>query len=334
MVAFRPLKPRRILMFYPRRIGDWVVTTPFLRGLRAKFPEAEITAVASAKSAAVMPLIPFIDYFHILGRPEKIGQNLKLLGFLLFSGKRDLYIDLDPNPAFSRGGWIFSFLTRARVKGAFARSGNEAFQIRVPFAEGECTMLERYARLAKALDISYEARPELKAFKADMEMAHEKIGSLGLSGRPKIMIHPGDLKRESGVRWPLEKFADLSRHLMAHGAALFFLAGPNEKDSVQEFVRQIGLDVSCVIGPRPLREAAAFMLEMDLFVSSLNGASHVAAALGVSTFSFYMGYDWRVWRIAGERHFGLVGEENNCRVIAVDEAYESIKKIIGSASLK
>ena len=328
-----PRHPRRILMFYPRRIGDWVVTTPFLRGLREKFPEAEIVAVASAKSAAVMPLIPFIDRFHVLGRPENIGQNLKLLKFLFTSGTWDLYIDLDPNPAFSRGGWIFARLIRAGIRAAFERTGNEKFQIRAHFPEGECLMLERYQRLAREMDIPYQVRPELRVFSEDEKMAEREIQNLNLA-RPRILIHPGDLKRESGVRWPMEKFVDLGKSLRSENFSLFFLAGPGERPWVENLAAQIGIGPSCVIGPRPLKEAAAFMRQADLFVSSLNGSSHVAAALGVSTLSLYMGYDWKVWRIPGDRHFGLVGEERNCRAITVEQVYASIKKITERISSK
>jgi ADP-heptose:LPS heptosyltransferase len=333
MGVFSLDRPRRILMFYPRRIGDWVVTTPFLRGLRQKFPEAEIVAVASAKSAAVMPLIPFIDRFHVLGRPENIGQNFGLLKFLLTSGTWDLYIDLDPNPAFSRGGWIFSFLTRAGIKAGFARAGNEGFEIRAHFPEGECPMLERYAIFARAMDIPYQARTELRAFPEDEKMAEREIESLNLA-RPRILIHPGDLKRESGVRWQMEKFADLGKRLRSENCSLFFLAGPGERPWVQNLAAQIGIGPSYVIGPRPLKEAAAFMRQADLFVSSLNGSSHVAAALGVPTLSLYMGYDWKIWRITGDRHFGLVGDERNCRAIAAEQVYASIKKITDRASLE
>ncbi len=328
-----PPHSRRILMFYPRRIGDWVVTTPFLRGLRQKFPEAEIVAVASAKSAAVMPLIPFIDRFLILGRPENVGQNLKLLKFLLTSDRWDLYIDLDPNPAFSRGGWIFSCLTRSESKAAFERMGNENFQVRAHLPKGGGPMLERYERLSRAMDIPYQPRPELRAFPEDEKMAAREMESLNL-GRPRILIHPGDLKREEGLRWPREKFVQLGKRLVAEKIPLFFLAGPGERETVESLTTEIGLSSSLVIGPRPLKEAAAFIRQADLFVSSLNGSSHVAAALGVPTFSFYMGYDWEVWQIPGENHWGLVGGERDCRSITVEETYEAIKKIIKSASLK
>jgi ADP-heptose:LPS heptosyltransferase len=324
MGVFSLDRPRRILMFYPRRIGDWVVTTPFLRGLRQKFPEAEIVAVSSAKSAAVMPLIPFIDHFHVLGRPENIGQNFGLLKFLLTSGTWDIYIDLDPNPAFSRGGWILARLIHAKKRMGFARFGAENFDYKLPSPSIDEPMLSRYQRMAKFLDLPYEFRPELRAFPEDEKIAEREIESLNLV-RPRILIHPGDLKRESGARWPMEKFADLGKRLRSDNFSLFFLAGPGERPWVQNLAAQIGVGPSYVIGPRPLKEAAAFMRQADLFVSSLNGASHVAGALRIPTFSFCTGSAWEVWRIPGEKNSGLFGDWHDCHSISVERAYEEIK---------
>ncbi len=323
-------KPRRILIFYPRRIGDWVVTTPFLRGLRQKFPEAEIVAVCSAKSAAVMPLIPFMNSFHVLGRPEDIGQNLRLLKFLLTSGTWDLYIDLDPNPAFSRGGWIFSHLISARYKGGFLRKKNESFQIRVPTPDKDEPMLSRYQRMADFLGLPYEMRTELKINSEDLDFVRSEIADLEnqFSKGKKVLIHPGDLKRESGARWPREKFVELGKRLKEDGSILFLLAGPGEKNFIESLARDMGLDLSCMVGPRPLGEAAAFMLQMDLFISSVDGASHVAGALGVCTFSIYTGSAWRVWRIPGERDLGLAGDWHDCRGVEVEQAYQAVKSIL------
>ncbi len=330
MKEFWTEKPRRILMFYPRRIGDWVATTPFLRGLRQKFPEAEIVAVCSAKSAAVLPLIPFINSFHILGRPENLGQNLRLLKFLLSSGTWDLYIDLDTNPAFSRGGWIFSHLISARYKVGFLRKKNESFQFRVPTPDKDEPMLSRYQRMADSLGLPYEMRTELKINPADIELAQSEIAHREnqFGKAKKILIHPGDLKRESGARWPRDKFVELGKRLKKDGFILFFLAGPGEKEFVESLARDMDVSSSLIIGPRPLREAAAFILQMDLFVSSVDGASHIAGALGVRTFSIYTGSAWRVWRIPGERDFGLAGDWHDCRGIEVERAYQAIKSLL------
>lgn len=318
------IQARRIFLFYPRRIGDWVVLTPFLRSLRWKFPKAEITAVASFRSAAVMPLISFCDRFRILGRPQDIGQNLRLLSFLLTAKPWDLLIDLDPNPAFSRTGWVACRLARARARMSFARPKTGSFEYLVSPPITNEPMLSRYGRMAEFLGAPYDPHPALFVPQSEIESAEREMNSPGFSARPRILIHPGDLKREQGIRWPRENFITLGKRLKTLGMNLFFLAGPGEKESVISLANEIGLDSRVVIGPRPLIEAAAFMRQADLFVSSLNGTSHVAAAVGVPTFSFYTGYDWQVWRIPGEKHTGLVGDWTDCRSISIDQAHDSI----------
>jgi ADP-heptose:LPS heptosyltransferase len=324
---------RRILVFYPRRIGDWVVLTPFLRSLRWKFPQAEITAVASFRSAAVLPLISFCDHFHVLGPPQDL-KNLRLLRFFLMAEPWDLLIDLDPNPAFSRTGWTALRLTRARARMSFARPGTKSFAYLVSPPVPNEAMLARYGRMAEFLGAPYDPSPELRVPQSEIESAGREMHSLGLNDHPRVLIHPGDLKREQGIRWPRKKFAVLGRKLNAAGVRFFFLAGPGERESVARLAQDMGINSPIIIGPRPLVQAAAFMRHADLFLSSLTGTSHVAAALGVPTFSFYTGYDWQVWRIHGKIHRGLIGEWEDCRSIEIDQAHQAIIDQLGNLGRK
>jgi ADP-heptose:LPS heptosyltransferase len=82
---------RRILVFRYDRIGDMVVTTPFLVALRRGFPRAHIDILCSRINAPVAQGLPGIDQL-IIHRPSLLG----LIQLLLFGRNRyDLVIDLN-----------------------------------------------------------------------------------------------------------------------------------------------------------------------------------------------------------------------------------------------
>lgn len=82
---------RHILVFRYDRIGDMVVTTPFLAALRLGFPSAAIDLLCSSINAPVAHGLPGIDQL-IIHRPGLLG----LIQLFLFRRNRyDLVIDLN-----------------------------------------------------------------------------------------------------------------------------------------------------------------------------------------------------------------------------------------------
>ncbi|OGS00815.1 MAG: hypothetical protein A2V88_17540 [Elusimicrobia bacterium RBG_16_66_12] len=322
----------RITCLYIGRVGDVIVATPFLRALRRHYPKARIRLIVGWRSEQVLPLIPFVDEWAVLQKPQRLGSHLKFAWSLL-SQPCDLLIDL--NSSYSKTSTFIARATRARARMAFDKGrGPGVFDQVLPAPAVTEHMYDRYARLAAALGAPYDPELELRLPAADVAEADRLLSSFMVKGERsfKVLIHPGNFDRFS-FRWPEEKFAALTDRLLDDPTLrVFYMAGPGEHDKVSEIVRALKRPVS-ILPPARLGVSGAMLKKMDLFVCNITGTTHLAVALKVPTFGFYAGYTQAVWRPRGARHGGTVCPEwESCRETTVDEAYSALKDHLGRLS--
>ncbi len=314
----------RITAIYIGRVGDVIVATSFLRAIRRRYQKARIRLIVGWRSGSVLPLIPFIDEWAVLGKPAHVGAHLRL-AWKLFSEPCDLLIDL--NSSFSKTSALIAGSVGAPRRLAFSKGrGAGAFTEFVPAPEEREHMAERYRRLAEALDAPYEQEPELQLPHDDINEAERLLSKAGATGGGffRVVIHPGNFDRFS-FRWPEEKFAQLSNRLLDDvRLQLFFMGGPGEHAKVAAIVRTLKRPVP-ILPPARLGVSGAMLSRMNLFICNITGTTHLAAALAVPTFGFYAGYTQAVWRPRGARHGGTVCPEwESCRETTVDKAHEAL----------
>lgn len=314
----------RIACTYIGRIGDVIVSTPFLRALRRRFPKARIRLVVGYRSPQVLPLIPFVDATSVLGRPKELGTNARLVWTLL-TEPCDLLVDL--NSAFSNTSSLMARGVRAPIKLSFDKGRPAGFNRVIPAPEEREHMSERFARLAEALGAPYGPDLELKVPAEDDAKAEALLKPLlAADGTAfRVLIHPGNITRPPAF-WPEDRLIELCRRLQGDPTlCLFFLCGPGEDAVVSRIAS--ALPKPAPILPRaPLSVVGGMVKRMNLLVGSLTSTTHLAAALGTPTFSFYEGYTQTVWRPRGARHGGTVSAEwSGVSSTGVDEAWSALK---------
>ena len=315
----------RITCVYIGRIGDVIVASSFLRALRRRFPKARIRLIVGHRAASVLPLVPFVDETAVLGRPGELGAHLGLAWSLLTS-PCDLLVDL--NSSFSKTSTLLARAARARVGLAFDKGrGPRVFNRTIPAPDEREHMSDRYARLADAVAAPYS--PDLELIvpaEADAEAARLLEPLLAAGGKEfRVLVHPGNITRPPAF-WPADRLTELCRRLQADPTLrLFFLAGPGELDVVRKVASALPKPAS-VLPAAPLPVVGGMIKRMNLLVGSLTSTTHLAAALGVPTFSFYEGYTQAVWRPRGARHGGTVSASwSGVGSTTVDEAHAALK---------
>ena len=96
-------------------------------------------------------------------------------------------------------------------------------------------------------------------------------------GRPVVAFAPGAVGPSK--RWPSTAYAELARHLLGDGFAVWVLGGPDEKPLAAEIVGDS--DARDLTG-HDLREAILALAAASVAVSNDSGLLHVAAALGTN----------------------------------------------------
>lgn len=327
-----------ITALYIGRVGDLLVSTPVLRGLRERFPQARIRLVTSAKALEAARIIPFADEIGVSHYVHHPLANL-VLAFEQVLKPCDLLVDL--NPSFSRISTTLAVLTRAKVKVGFEkRRLNGVYTRTAPAArEGE-HMLDLYKRLADFLDVPF--RPELEVrispadeaqadsllSRIDVEMGtvpHGPSSSIGTVPVSRLLIHPGNFKNLE-FRWPEGKFVELTNRLLKEESLrIYYLAGLGEKERVAEVVSKLERRVP-ILDPAPLGVVGALLKRMDLCLLNITGTMHLASAVGARTFGLYCKYLHAVWRPLGPLHTGIVSDSwEDMREIPVEAVHEGLK---------
>ncbi|MBI4425445.1 MAG: glycosyltransferase family 9 protein [Elusimicrobia bacterium] len=316
---------RRIALLWIGRLGDFLVATPFLRALRRRFPGAEVTVIVGERGREAAALCPEVDEIRVLGKLHAPLANLHLAATLA-AGCYDLLVDL--NTAFSRSSAAVAWLTQARVKLGFRKAaGNRLFTHLVQAPETAEHMLDRYGRLAAAIDAPYEPLMSVRVPEPEgargRAAVREALARAAPGARP-VLIHPGNFQKFEN-RWPEDRFAALTDRLLDDPAAApVYLCGPGEEAQARAIVARLKRPVP-MLAPMSLAALAGALTEAELLIVNATGTAHLAAALGVPTLTFLGGYTKAVWMPRAGPHYSVVSASwESCRDISVDAAWEAL----------
>lgn len=319
-----------IVLLWLGRLGDLLIASPMYAAVRRRFPDARITLVTGERGAAAAGLLEDIDEVRIVGRFHRPFHNAGLaLG--LAAQEADILIDL--NSSFSRSAWTLARLARARCKLAFRKGkGDSVYTHLIDAPDEKEHMLDRYARLARALGAEYEPKVTITISKEDRAASAEVLRANALPlDRRLAAVFPGNFKKYDN-RWPEEKFVELVNRIQKRGDIIpFFLAGPGEEDKVRAMAQRLKNPIP-VVGPLPIGVTAGLLTRLEIFITNCTGTTHLAIAAGCPTFSFLSRYTQTVWmpRPSGAApHFCVVDDSwESCRSITVDDADAALTRAL------
>jgi heptosyltransferase-3 len=276
--------PRRILVIAVARIGDTLLITPALRALATRWPDAAITFLAHPKRFEIAQNLPFlavvgaIDKHRALWRGWLPGRDFDLA--LVYGFDRPL---------------ISYALRVARQVVAF-RQGQLALDTRLarcvehPVAQSEHAVSMRLA-LTRALGVpdaglrlSYMVTP------AERSSARDLLAARGLEGtKPLIGLQVRAFPTKAWRDWPIEHFAALCQRILERWPAAHFLlfGGSDDQKRVHELAVRLPGRTTSLAGVLALRESAALMAQLHLFIGLDSGPTHIANGLDVPLIGLY-----------------------------------------------
>ena len=308
----------RILVILIGRLGDYIVTTPFLEGLRRRYPDAEITFITSGKSAELALANPDLDRTVVFRGWHDLPGVLRT--FAAAAGRYDLAVDL--NPSYSRTSLWLIRLARAPEKAAFAKRAPEGtYTVSLPHDPASEHHLDKYARLAARLGFEPREDARIALPEAARKAGDRLFEGLGLpAGSLAVAVHPGNFKKREN-RWPEEKFVEFTREVLRwEGVSVFYIEGPGEEKPTEEGVLR-HLPGMRRVPPQPAEVMAAVLKRASILVCNNTGTLHLAAAVGTPTFSFNRPYTEKCWKPRGRDHYFITSaEQESMRGIEVKDA--------------
>jgi heptosyltransferase-3 len=304
------INPKRILVCQLRQIGDVLLSTPALRLLKEKYPEAEVDMLTEKKCAPVLENNPHLNRVWPIDK-KALKNPLKALRYYARIGGSgyDLIVDFQQLP---RCKWVVLF-SRAAVKLTFTPPWYNKF-LYTHWSD----MARGYAAKAKAsvlgpLGIEWDGqRPEI--FLTDEERAEARgiLESEGVSDAPFLTVGPSH--RRETRRWPAEHYAGLFKLLERKYPQLkaVILFGPGERELAERILAQSGANVVLPNAMLSLRQMAAVQEQAVLHVGNCSSPRHFAVAVGTPSVTI-QGATSTAWRFPNEDHLSLIRREG-CHV--------------------
>jgi ADP-heptose:LPS heptosyltransferase len=313
---------RRILVVRLDRIGDFVLSTPFLRALRLACPQADISLVVSP---AVYPLARSCPHVSRTlpfdaGEPGKrLYRRWKTLTF----ARRYLWplrCEWALLPRWDFDIWNGNFL--AYFSGAPRRAGypEGVSAIKASANKGadglltDCVRLDvahrhevlRNLGLLEGLGLSPGSPPlELWPTAQDERDADECLAQCGVQPRHRMLaVAPGSW--EERKQWPLASYARLLDVLGRDAdARCLILGGSEDRDLGQRLCEERAPAVVNLAGRLSLGGTAALLGRCVLYIGNDTGPKHMAAARGVPVVEISAHpEDGDPWNALSPRRFG------------------------------
>jgi lipopolysaccharide heptosyltransferase II len=290
----------RILLVRLREIGDVVFTTPAVRALRERFPDAHISYLVEPAAAPVVALNRHIDEVIVTPRGRGV-KGLRAEASLirrLRAQRYDLAIDFHGGPRAS----LLTWLSGARDRIGYDVAGRGWMYTR---------RVDRPRRLRARHSVTNQwdliatlgiPPPDPAATPVEMPVdaeaarrIEERMARAGTrNGDRLIVLHvsAGNPFR----RWPIGSFATVAAELAAGDARhrVVITSGPSEREAAERVIAEARGKLSPVEAERlvtggdfSLIELRALVARASLYIGGDSGPLHIAATSQVPIVGLY-----------------------------------------------
>lgn len=318
---------RRILVIRRDNIGDLLCTTPLLATLRVARPNAWIGVLANRYNASILAGNPDIDDFFAYEKAKHRAAGKSRLTVWWETAKllwRLRRMRFDVVLCASPGSHRFArMLAPQRIIEA-DRSGGE-HEVAIT------------ARLLKPLGIA--ATPGPLVLHADTARQSTMRAAMNLSQNDERCLAVYISARKPKQRWPIERYAELIRRILATGLAsrvlLFWAPGttadplhPGDDDKAAQLMSQIGGLPVTPVATHELSELVAGLSLADVVICSDGGAMHIAAGLGKPIVCFFGNSSAERWHPWGVPYELLQPTSHDVADIGVDEVHSVLGRLM------
>ncbi|MBI5334760.1 MAG: glycosyltransferase family 9 protein [Burkholderiales bacterium] len=303
-------RARRILFVRLDNLGDVLMSSPAMAGVRQQRPDAHLALLCGGAGAAALPHLPMLDEAILYDAPwvqgaqprDNDGSIDRRLVRRLMQGRFDAAV-------------IFTVCTQSALPAALllrqadiplrlAHSRENPYDllsdwIREPDAivPGMRHEVQRQMDLVAAAGLAEPGPAGPLVFAVhddDRRAAAAKLAQAG--GRPDqpyVVLHPG--ATASSRRYPLEGYAAAVARLQQAGVQVVAVAGGSEGALVAELQAQVaqhgagqgGQPLPALVGALTLGELGALIADAALLIGNNSAPAHLAAAVGTPVVVLY-----------------------------------------------
>ncbi len=278
--------PLKFLIISTTGIGDTLWGTPAIRALKETYQGCYIGVLTNPIGFELLKENPNIDELFIFRRGLRGISSLTTLLKALRQKKFEVAFVFH---ASDRIIWPLAFFTGAsKIIGVNGKCKGLDFILTNPVMLPE-NLHGVEARLALVKQIGAVAKQkaiEMFLTKKDREWAKQLIKDKGIiEGSLIVGLHPGAQKPYKC--WPADNFINLGNEMVKRFKCTVLLTGNgNEAELADKVASKIDSAIS-LAGKLTIRETAAIIEKMNIFITNDTGPMHIAFALETPTIALF-----------------------------------------------
>lgn len=286
----RDSDPAKVLVINVSRIGDTLLCTPALRAMAAAWPACRITFLGHPKRVEVIRHLPFLSRVGSISK-----QRAPWLGRLsaLFGKSYDLAF------VYGHDRPLLEYALRVARRVVAFRQEDEGINRRLYRAvEHPAFQTTHAVRIHLLLPAALGVKPAglalaYRVTEEESAWAAAELGrTLPAGAGPLIGLQVASFPTKAYRDWPLENFMMLcDRILDSYPHAHFLIFGGNEeRGRTGSLKTHLGTRSTLYAGRLSLRQTAALMNRLDLYVGVDTGPTHLMGALHRPMVALYHGF--------------------------------------------
>ncbi|MCX7910233.1 MAG: glycosyltransferase family 9 protein [Endomicrobia bacterium] len=287
-------------------MGSIILAIPGIKEIKKFFPKSKIYFLTLLRNKEIIEAYSdiidegifldidkgFINFFKDVFKVIIKMRRLKL----------DLLIDLE---FFTRFSAIISYLSNAKNKAGFA-----SWEVWRGFLHNITVPFNRYWHVKKNFinlifkAVGKEINFEIKLVPPSF-INYYNYKKFDFIDKPYICINPNSGELALERRWPLENFIRLIKNILNEWEGYIILLGSKkEKEYVEKILKSIkSSKIKNLAGSLSFNDLVLVISKSALLITNDSGPLHLAAALDVSTISFFGPETPLLYGPIGNRHF-------------------------------
>jgi heptosyltransferase-1 len=274
--------PERILIVRMSAMGDLIQTTPLPRAIKAALPDAHVAWLAQSPFASLLEHNPHLDETIIFPHRRSGIYASALVETWARLKAAEFTIAVDPQGLAKSAAAVWITTAPWRIGKEEAReAAGLAYNDIIPERLDQDYVSQRYLELCEPFGASRDDYvPEIFLVDEDFGPTEELFAAEGLDdGRPLVALAP--FAAEPRKEWPPESFITVADTLIdCIGARIIIPGAAGERERAEQIAARIKESPVVFAGRTNMRQAAAFLSRMNLFIGGESGLTHMAYAVG------------------------------------------------------
>ena len=276
----------RILILRMGPLGETLLTTPVIRALRGRFPDAHIAYMVAPGREDLVSENPNLD--------EVITYSVSIPKLIYGMAKRSFQMVVILQPTFRLV--LHTFLARIPFRIGFETNSGKGRLLHVAVTNNiDQHEAARYLDVVRGIGIEPDnEEPEMFVNPTAQRWADDFLAGVGVSSDlPLIGLNPGS--GSESRRWSKEGFAQVGDQLhQKYNAQIFITAGDAEGNLPNDVADLMSCSPIIVTGATPM-QLGAMLQRCRLYISNDTGPMHMSTAVKTPTIALFGASNPRQW---------------------------------------